>query len=748
MAITIANLTSGSSTVDASSWPTLSVAPTANKLVLVTVTSSHTAGATIPTVTGNGLAYVQIGTQANTVGLRRTTMFRAMGAAPTAGALTIDFGGVTQTGAAWSVDEASDIDTTGTNGSGAVVQSVGATADPVSSLTITLATFESVNNAAFGTFFTGQDMTSGSGFTMLSEPSYTLPFVNQHTEWKINDNTVDVSNTDLSSGTINGFAIEIRAYAAPPAGQSFSKAISNLSPGNHTITVKATDNEGLVSSQSIAVYSQPPTTFYLPSSGASPVVPYTGSSWSYTTGADYLRMVTAPSKTPMATKTSTKLTTYTGSISYLSRAYVSDPLEAQTITGYVKGYLRAKVSAASSGQRLYVILGQVNQAGTISYNEIYLSSGSTENLYDAAKLVNRRMPQSLALPYGQAINFTTNDGDRLVLYVGSFSAGNANAYTIEHRFGDSAGSDLLENETDALDYNPWVEFTHEIKFKTTVGQKFNVTGGGSINAIAGRRATANVTGGGSMNFVPIRGVFSSFAVKGGGNITANTFGIRAGKALRMPKRDPDTGVPLAANALQLVGSTSRHILLGPPSVGYNFDNLINKVIALGAKPARGIKRLRVPRTAKRNHPLSPWKLSRNGTPQYRTLIIETGAEARTKTRHSGTTKTGDGKKRKEWEVPLHESVVKRRAQLEKVADRALAEGLRAHQEVSLECLPQPHLELGDMCAVETEHDGRIEFRLKAYTLPLTSDGAMSINFNRAPRLLPKRRRKSGHGRKR
>src|SRR5207247_5843669 len=41
--------------------------------------------------------------------------------------LTIDFGGVTQGGCGWVVDQFTNVDTTGTNGSGAIVQSAKST---------------------------------------------------------------------------------------------------------------------------------------------------------------------------------------------------------------------------------------------------------------------------------------------------------------------------------------------------------------------------------------------------------------------------------------------------------------------------------------------------------------------------------------------------------------------------------------------------------------------------------------------
>src|SRR5262249_43941997 len=72
---------------------------------------------------GNGLNWVQIATLRVTAAPnRRLTCFRTMGAMPSTGAITFDFGGQQQSVCAWSVFEYDNVDTTGTEGAGAVVQ--------------------------------------------------------------------------------------------------------------------------------------------------------------------------------------------------------------------------------------------------------------------------------------------------------------------------------------------------------------------------------------------------------------------------------------------------------------------------------------------------------------------------------------------------------------------------------------------------------------------------------------------------
>jgi hypothetical protein len=102
---------------------TASTTPAANTLQLLTVANGILSGtASTPTVSGNGLTWVQVATLL--IGTtRRLTLFRAMGASPSAGALTISYAGQSQLSAVWSLSQLANVDTSGTNGSGAVVAS-------------------------------------------------------------------------------------------------------------------------------------------------------------------------------------------------------------------------------------------------------------------------------------------------------------------------------------------------------------------------------------------------------------------------------------------------------------------------------------------------------------------------------------------------------------------------------------------------------------------------------------------------
>jgi hypothetical protein len=214
-AITAANLTSGvdNNTTD-SSIATASVSPGANKLDIVSVESRNSSATpNVPTVTGASGTWTQIATRLDATNSRRVTLFRDLSASPGSGALTISFASQVQDqGIAWSVDEFSRTDTTGTHGSGAIVQSVGGTTSGTNTgFTVTLSALGSANNAAMGFVRNnmGGTISPGSGFTQLSQTSLTNGTQNE-AEWAINKTAV---NWTWGSQTVIsvGIAIEIKS---------------------------------------------------------------------------------------------------------------------------------------------------------------------------------------------------------------------------------------------------------------------------------------------------------------------------------------------------------------------------------------------------------------------------------------------------------------------------------------------------------------------------------------------------------
>lgn len=225
MAIAATTVLTAGSNVDAPSYATASVSLVSTDLILLWVYSIASSAPNVPTVTGAGLSWVQIDSQLDSGSLRRITLFRAMGTAVT-GTCAIDFALQTQTGCAWSFVEYSGIDTSGTDGSGAIVQSAkGASAGNATSLTVTLAAFSNANNATVGGFGIPLNTAGlpavGSGFTATGQVNQSTPNLSLGSEFNSgNDATVDM-NSSASSVPWVGIAVEIKDGSTPPTNLFF-----------------------------------------------------------------------------------------------------------------------------------------------------------------------------------------------------------------------------------------------------------------------------------------------------------------------------------------------------------------------------------------------------------------------------------------------------------------------------------------------------------------------------------------------
>jgi hypothetical protein len=167
----------------------------------------------VPTLSGNSLTWVQIATDVN--GNNRGTLFRARGTA-TSGTVTIDYGGQTITDCSWTFISVDGAATTGTNGSGAIIQSATTNFSAQTSGTVTLSAFANAANATFGGFAINNNVTitAGSGFTIVNQPG--ISSSRAAIEWKTaNDTSVDATWTSSTGAAV---AVEIAPAAASVTG--------------------------------------------------------------------------------------------------------------------------------------------------------------------------------------------------------------------------------------------------------------------------------------------------------------------------------------------------------------------------------------------------------------------------------------------------------------------------------------------------------------------------------------------------
>jgi hypothetical protein len=157
------------------------------------------------------------------------------------------------------------------------------------------------------------------------------------------------------------------------------------------------------------------------------------------------------------------------------------------------------------------------------------------------------------------------------------------------------------------------------------------------------------------------------------------------------------------------GSTGS--LLANARVVYDVPSTRNTVEVLGPEPRGPNKRVRAVAYAPNYHPLSPWSLSRNGEPRWLVDVVEL-------------------------------TDAKRAADAQAVADRRLDEWLTKSTQVSFDCLPITHLEEMDRVTLWDDTTGEwLDFYMGQFTIPLTSNGSMSVGALTRVSTRPRRRRR-------
>lgn len=172
MAIEPTVLEASGDETDRSAYTTGSISPASRALILLWVGNQVNAGSpNAPTITGCGLTWVQVGTLTSSSAPQlRGSLFRAMGTAPTTGALTIDLAAQTQIRCEWCIVQLTGVDTSGTDGSGAIATYIGGEGATGTTVTINLAASSSGNAVFAGLVQPGQGaITQGAGYTELSD---------------------------------------------------------------------------------------------------------------------------------------------------------------------------------------------------------------------------------------------------------------------------------------------------------------------------------------------------------------------------------------------------------------------------------------------------------------------------------------------------------------------------------------------------------------------------------------------------
>jgi hypothetical protein len=210
------NLLTSGTALAAGTFTTASITPTANRLVLLAIANSTFGPVEYPqSVSGNGLTWTQFAQNSFHSSNSTISLWRAMGPAPSAGTISIVFANA-QNDCLWSVMEFSGVDTSGTGGSGAVVQSVTSKSSSTT-LSTTLAAFGDVLNATYGVGgCMNTPMGTGTSMTTVHNLNGTNTGVSMLTEYALSNVSPVTETTSVSDAwAIIGVEIKNSSVAVP-----------------------------------------------------------------------------------------------------------------------------------------------------------------------------------------------------------------------------------------------------------------------------------------------------------------------------------------------------------------------------------------------------------------------------------------------------------------------------------------------------------------------------------------------------
>lgn len=196
------------------------------------------------------------------------------------------------------------------------------------------------------------------------------------------------------------------------------------------------------------------TRLYLPNTGAPEISPaFTlQASWTATTGADRIKMLTIKKASTMTTKVQAAPGT-TANQKWLFRQYVSDPLIGSgTIFGVLFGQVRALESAVNDNidavsLKLLVVTPAAGLRGTL----LALAN------YGTIAECNTALRNKIIANGDGLTAIAYQDGDRIVAEIGLTNTTTGTSVSGSMSFGDDNATDLTEDETDATAHNPWLE---------------------------------------------------------------------------------------------------------------------------------------------------------------------------------------------------------------------------------------------------------------------------------------------------
>lgn len=148
-------------------------------------------------------------------------------------------------------------------------------------------------------------------------------------------------------------------------------------------------------------------------------------------------------------------------------------LAEQTISGTVKGQIRALESSAAADQHLLLHVRIVGTDAT-ERGTLFSSASNASTSVDVAGTdtyeldtvaTNRKLPPGWSGAGASLSSVDAEAGDLLVIEIGYRSTNTVTtSYTGTIHLGSTSTTDLTEDETETADYGPWLEFSQTLTF--------------------------------------------------------------------------------------------------------------------------------------------------------------------------------------------------------------------------------------------------------------------------------------------
>ncbi len=211
------------------------------------------------------------------------------------------------------------------------------------------------------------------------------------------------------------------------------------------------------------------TRFYFDASTAADVTASYDAGWEYQSEAGRYKLNRTKGSSAITIGTQIGPWTAGSANQALDRQYISDPIEAQTISGTVKGQVMSReYNTSDNVNRMYITVKVVSNDGSSVRGTLL----ALNTYYTNAELISNVTHRNAILANSDTVtNVTAQQGDRILIEIGFGSSTTQTTPEGSCKWGENA-SDLPENETQTTDGAGWFEFSADITFYTPPKPQF------------------------------------------------------------------------------------------------------------------------------------------------------------------------------------------------------------------------------------------------------------------------------------